>query len=73
MNSYLYFMIDKTSSSTTLTTMYAYGDYSHAVKSTNSSNSNYYSINKGGINLYSSIINSYDEVPTSEAIWTGTW
>ena len=73
MDSYLYFMVDKTSSSTTLNTMYAYGDYSHAVENTSSSNSNKYSINKGGLNLYSSIIESYDEVPITKATWTGTW
>lgn len=73
MDSYIYFMVSKSSSSATLNTMYAYGDYSHAVKNTSSSNSNYYSINKGGLNLYSSIIESYDEVPVTKATWTGTW
>ena len=73
MDSYIYFMVSKSSTSATLNTMYAYGDYSHAVKNTSSSNSNYYSINKGGLNLYSSIIESYDEVPVTKATWTGTW
>lgn len=73
MDSYLYFMIDKTSSSTTINKMYAYGDYSHAIENTSSSNTNYYSISNGGLNLYSSIINSYDAVPVTKAEWTGTW
>lgn len=73
MDSYIYFMVDKTSSSTTLNTMYAYGDYSHAIENTSSSNTSYYSISKGGLNLYSSIINSYDAVPVTKAEWTGTW
>ena len=72
MDSYIYFMVSK-SSSETINTMYAYGDYSHAVRNTSSSNSNYYSINSGGLNLYSSIIESYDEVPVTKATWTGSW
>lgn len=72
MNSYIYFMVSK-SSNATLNSMYAYGDYSHAVKNTSSSNSNYYSINKMGLNLYSSIVDDYDEIPVAKATWTGTW
>lgn len=73
LNSYLYFMVDKSSSSTTISKMYAYGDYSHATEKTNSSNVNYYNINNGGINLYASIIDSYDAIPITKAIWEGTW
>ncbi len=73
MDSYIYFTIGKSSTSTTLNTLYAYGDYSHAVKTTSSSNSSYYSINKNGLILGSSIIESYDEVPITKATWTGLW
>lgn len=72
MDSYLYFMVGK-SSSNTLTQMYAYGDYAHAVKSTSSSNTNYFTINNSGLNLYSNIIDSYDEIPLAKTTWTGTW
>lgn len=73
MDSYIYFTVGKSSTSATLNTLYAYGDYSHAVKNTSSSNSSYYSINKNGLILGSSIIESYDEVPVTKATWTGTW
>ena len=72
MNSYIYFMVSKTSNDT-LKSMYAYGDYAHAVKNTSSSNSSYYTINKTGLNLYSSIVDKYDEIPVAKATWTGTW
>lgn len=72
MNSYIYFMVGKTSNNT-LNSMYAYGDYAHAVKNTSSSNSSYYTINKTGLSLYSSIVDKYDEIPVAKATWTGTW
>lgn len=72
MSSYIYFTIDK-SSSTTISELYAYGDYSHATTTTYSSYSSKYTINKAGINLDSSIINSYDAIPVSKASWIGSW
>lgn len=71
LNSYLYFDVGKKISN--VTSMKAYGDYKHAIKTTNSVEANSYNINGGGINLFSSVMSKYDSINTSVAQWTGNW
>lgn len=72
LSSYLYFDVSKNTTST-ITQLNAYGDYSHATKSISKSNANNHSINRGGISLDSSISDYYDSMNTSKAVWTGSW
>lgn len=72
LSSYLYFDIVKNTSST-ITTLNAYGDYSHAKKSISDINATKYRITKAGIVLDSSIESYYDAIPSAKAIWTGSW
>ena len=72
LSSYLYFDVSKNTTST-ITQLNAYGDYSHATKNISKSNSNNHSINRGGILLDSSISDYYDSIATAKAIWTGSW
>jgi len=67
----LYFDVGKKISN--VTSMKAYGDYKHAIKTTNSVEANSYNINGGGINLFSSVMSKYDSINTSVAQWTGNW
>ena len=72
LNSYLYFDVSKNTTST-ITQLNAYGDYSHATSNISKSNANNHSINRGGISLDSSISNYYDNMTTAKATWTGSW
>lgn len=72
LESYLYFDVVK-SSSGTLKTLYAYGDYAHAITTVNSSKSKNFSINSSGIVLGDTIKSKYDEIQVAKANWTGTW
>jgi len=69
---YLYYDILKNTSST-IKTLNAYGDYSHATKTITSANSTKYEINNSGIVLDSSISSYYDEISLAKAVWTGSW
>lgn len=73
LNQTLYFDVVKTNSSNTITSQYAYGDYSHATKTISQPNSEKYSVDFGGINLDSSIVNYYDAIDSATAVWSGTW
>lgn len=72
LSSYLYFDVSKNTTST-ITQLNAYGDYSHATKNISKSNANNHSINRGGIALDNSISDYYDSMTTSKAVWTGSW
>jgi len=70
LNMYLYYDVNKKADK--VTSMNAYGDYSHAVKSTTSILANCYNLSNRII-LPESIISNYDEINTSVATWTGNW
>ena len=72
LSSYLYFDVSKNTTST-ITQLNAYGDYSHATKNISKSNANNHSINRGGILLDSSISSYYDSITTAKSVWTGSW
>ena len=72
MDSYLYYMVQKTNSGT-LTSMEAAGDYSHAVKGTTSKYIDNFTITSRGLYLDAKITDYYDEIPYAEATWTGSW
>lgn len=72
LSSYMYFTIDKKNTST-ISQLYAYGDYSHATSAISSDNAKNYSITRAGIILNSSILNYYDAIPVTKATWTGSW
>ena len=74
MSSYLYYDVSKKNSGTTLKSLYAYGDYAHAVKTIDGTVAdNNYAVGSGGINIYSTINSYYDEIPHADAHWTGNW
>ena len=72
LKSTLYFDVKKNVSATILQ-QNAYGDYSHATSSINSSNSQNYNIGSIGISLANSITKHYDNISVAEAIWDGNW
>lgn len=74
LSSVLYYDISKSDAyaSTTIESLTMYGDYAHATKNI-SSGYDQYLINNNGLQLYSSIYDYYDGIPTARSIWTGTW
>lgn len=72
LSSYLYFVVSKNTSST-ITSLNAYGDYAHNTKSISLNNANTYTMQSNGIVLNSSYVNYYDEIGASQATWTGSW
>lgn len=72
LSSYMYFTVAK-SGSATITKLNAYGDSSHALSTVSSNDAKNYSINRAGIVLNSSILNYYDAIPVTKAVWTGSW
>lgn len=68
----LSFKVNKTSTST-LTSQRAYGDYSHATKTISLNNAKKYTVDTGGIELDSSVISYYDDISTARADWSGSW
>ena len=72
LSSYMYFTVLKESSST-LTSMNAYGDYSHATKSISANSSQGFYVTAGGVDLDDDIVSYYDTIERSIATWTGSW
>lgn len=72
MSAYLYFDIAKNTSST-ITKLNAYGDYSHAMKSISLDNAKNHSINRGGISLDSSISSYYDSMTAASTTLNCSW
>jgi len=50
-----------------------YADYAHATSNVSSNNIGDYYITRNGIELWSSIVAKYDEIPCAESYWHGTW
>ena len=57
----------------TITSQLAVGDYSHATSSVNAIDAQAFTNDCSGIILPSAIKSSYDTIPSSDALWTGTW
>ncbi len=72
LNSYMYYTVAKNTSST-ISVLNAYGDYSHATVNTQQSYINNFTINSLGIVLDSSIKSKYDEIPISKATASVNW
>lgn len=68
----LYFDVTKNTSST-ITSQYAVGDYSHATTTVTTAQSNNYTLDSTGITLNSSVINYFDAMGAATATWTGSW
>lgn len=71
LSSYLYFDVQKNTNST-ITTLNAYGDYSHATKVITENNAKRYTINRAII-LNNAVLNYYDSIATAQAVWNGNW
>lgn len=71
LSSYFYFDVLKDTSST-ITTMHAYGDYAHATSTIGGGAAQGFYVNAGGI-ILSSISDYYDSISTATATWTGSW
>lgn len=72
LSSYFYFDVSKEKSGT-LTTMYAYGDYSHATSTISGGSAQGFYVNQSGIVLSSSISSHYDGINSADAVWHGSW
>lgn len=68
----IWFNIEKNTTST-ITTLYAYGDYAHATTSISYENAKNYSMSIGGILLDSSISNYYDSIQSAEVSANVYW
>ncbi len=72
LQSTFYFDVSKNVSST-LTLLYAHGDYAHATKSLSGGSAQGFIVNIGGIQLASGITSYYDTMDRATAKWTGSW
>lgn len=72
LSSSLYFDVSKNVNATIIK-QDAFGDYSHATKNVNETQSQNYTINSLGINLGSSISSYYDNIQMTQATWNGNW
>ena len=72
LSSYLYFTVVKDTTST-ITAMCAYGDYSHATSSITAGNAQGFYVTAGGIDLDDEIMSYYDSIDKATATWTGSW
>lgn len=72
LRSYFYFDVSKNVSNT-ITSMYAYGDYSHATKTISGGAAQGYYVDQSGIVLSSEISSYYDTITTADASWYGSW
>ena len=66
----IWYNVGKTNPSSTITTLYAAGDYAHATSYISSSTASNYTMSVGGINLDSSISGYYDSI-SSAYIYAG--
>ena len=72
LSSYMYFTVLKEDNST-LTSMSAYGDYSHATKNISAGSSQGFYIGSAGVVLDAEIISYYDTISKATATWSGSW
>lgn len=72
LSSYLYFDVNKNTSST-ITEMYAYGDYAHSTSNVSNISSSDYTIGVSGISLLSNYSAKFDEISVAKAYWQGSW
>lgn len=72
LSSYLYFDVSKNTSST-ITEMYAYGDYAHSTSNVSNISPSDYTIGANGISLSSNYSSKFDEISVAKAYWQGTW
>lgn len=68
----LYYDVSKNTSNT-ITYLRMYGDYAHATSNVSSSNVGDYYITHNGLELWSSIVAKYDEIPCAVSAWSGSW
>ncbi len=68
----LILIVEKTNSSSTITSQKAVGDYAHATSTISYSNAKNFTVDVFGIDVGSNI-NYYDDMPYAAATWTGTW
>ena len=68
----LWFNIEKNTTST-ITTLYAYGDYSHATTPLSYESAHDYTVNGGGIQIGSSIYNNYDSIQSADVEASVYW
>lgn len=68
----LYYDVSKNTSNT-ITSLKMYGDYAHATSNVSSSSAGDYYITHNGIELWSSIVGKYDEIPCAISTWSGSW
>ena len=68
----LYYDVSKNTSNT-ITSLEMCGDYSHATSNVSVGSVSNYDIDEYGIELGSSIINKYDEIPCAISTWSGSW
>lgn len=59
--------------SSTITSLAMYGDYSHATTNVSASAATNHDISYNGILLGSNIYGAYDAIPTIVSVWNGTW
>lgn len=69
----LWFDLEKTNANSTITELYAAGDYSHATSYISSSTASNYSMSVGGINLNTSISGYYDSIQSAEVFADVYW
>lgn len=72
LSAYLYYDVSKNTTST-ITRLDMYGDYAHATSTVTSSQYTNYTINRYGLVLYNNVPNYYDEIPTAQSTWGGSW
>lgn len=59
--------------SSTITSLAMYGDYSHATSNISGSSAMNHNVSYNGILLGSSIYGAYDAIPVIDAYWNGSW
>jgi len=69
----LYYDVSKNNPSQTITSLLMYGDYAHATSTVTPNNYTNHTINSSGIQFFSGLSAYYDEIPTADSGWVGTW
>ena len=69
----IWYNVGKTNPNSTITTLYAAGDYAHATSYISSSTASNYFLDVGGINLNSSISGYYDSIQSADVYASVNW
>lgn len=72
MDETLYFTVNKNTTST-IVRQYAYGDYAHATKTISLTNAKKFTVGSAGILHNANYVTYYDDIPTANATWAGSW